>query len=136
MFSRTRNKRKIKNNKFKILCILVLICLLVLYFLLNFVYKKYKIKTNFENDLSSISSGTENDTFYVKKIVLYSSANATNNETNRDLWNLNIYQFTDIAIYIENNYENELNSSNTIKSLTIDNINYKLPERRNTLFIL
>ncbi len=129
MFSRTRKKRKkINTNKQIIFLIISLISVITLFLLINFIYTKHKTKTNFESDL--LSSNDYSDTFSVDKIVLYSSANATSNETSRNLWNINVYQFTDMAIYLNNNSENSLSSKNTIKELYIDNIKYSpLPEK-------
>lgn len=131
MFSRTRKKRNtINNKKFIILCFILLVSLIVLYFLINFAYTKFKIKFNFENDIISNVGKENSDIFKIDKIILYSSANAISNKTTRDLWNLNIYQYTDIAIYLNNNIENGLTSQNTIKNLYIDNINFStLPEK-------
>ena len=36
------------------------------------------------------------------------------------MWNLNVYQFTDIALYISGNANNK--DQNTIKELYIDNV--------------
>lgn len=129
MFSRTRKKRKkINTNKQIIFLIISLISVITLFLLINFIYTKHKTKTNFESDL--LSSNDYSDTFSVDKIVLYSSANATSNETSRNLWNINVYQFTDMAIYLNNNSESSLSSKNTIKELYIDNIKYSpLPEK-------
>lgn len=60
--------------------------------------------------------------FSIDKIILYSSANAIKNEVTRPVWDLNVYQYTDIAIYINNHSDEELNSENAIKTLYIDNI--------------
>ena len=104
MFSRTRKKRKKVNiNKQIIFLIIVFIAIIILFFLINFIYNKHKAKTNFESDL--LSSNDYSDTFSIDKIILYSSANATSNETTRNLWNINVYQFTDMAIYLNNNSE-------------------------------
>ncbi len=129
MFSRTRKKRKKDNiNKQIIFLIIVFIAIIILCLLINLIYTKHKAKTNFESDL--LSSNDYSDTFSVDKIVLYSSANATSNETSRNLWNINVYQFTDMAIYLNNNSESSLSSKNTIKELYIDNIKYSpLPEK-------
>jgi len=129
MFSRTRKKRKKVNiNKQIIFLIIVFIAIIILCLLINLIYTKHKAKTNFESDL--LSSNDYSDTFSVDKIVLYSSANATSNVTSRNLWNINVYQFTDMAIYLNNNSESSLSSKNTIKELYIDNIKYSpLPEK-------
>ena len=129
MFSRTRKKRKKVNiNKQIIFLIIVFIAIIILCLLINLIYTKHKAKTNFESDL--LSSNDYSDTFSIDKIILYSSANATSNETSRNLWNINVYQFTDMAIYLNNNSESSLSSKNTIKELYIDNIKYSpLPEK-------
>lgn len=124
MFCRTRNRRKnVNNKKFIVLSLCLLISLIIFYLLINFVYNKFKVKSNFEKDIISNSSEVS-DIFKLNKIVLFSSANATNNETTRDLWNLNIYQYTDIAIYLDNNEKTSLSEQNTIKKLYLDNINF------------
>lgn len=53
----------------------------------------------------------------IEKIVLYSNASALNDYSN-PWWNLNIYQYTDIAVYLKN-LDNKL-----LKNITIDNINF------------
>ncbi len=131
MFSRTRKKRKKVNiNKQIIFLIIVFIAIIILFFLINFIYNKHKAKTNFESDL--LSSNDYSDTFSIDKIILYSSANATSNETTRNLWNINVYQFTDIAIYLNNNSSSSLSSKNTIKELYIDNIEYSPSPEKGT----
>lgn len=130
MFCRTRNRRKkIDNKKFIVLSLCLLISLIIFYLLINFVYNKFKVKSNLEKDIVNNSSEVS-DIFKLNKIVLFSSANATNNETTRDLWNLNIYQYTNIAIYLDNNEKTSLNEQNTIKKLYLDNINFgSLPDK-------
>ena len=130
MFCCTRNRRKrIDDKKSIILNICLLISLIVFYLLINFVYNKFKVKSSFEKEIINNSSEVSN-IFKIDKIMLFSSANATNNETTRDLWNLNIYQYTDIAIFLDNNEENGLTEQNTIKKLYLDNISFgNLPDR-------
>ena len=55
---------------------------------------------------------------------MYSSADATSNEEKRAIWNLNVHQFTDIAIYINNRADEKLDYENSIKEMYIDNIRY------------
>lgn len=64
----------------------------------------------------------ENTLFSISKIILYNSAGVIDNTNNQSLINLNIDQFSDISIYIDNSSSDELNKLNTIKSLYIDNI--------------
>ena len=58
-------------------------------------------------------------------MTLYSSGFATKNQENKPVWNLNIGQFTDISLKINNrSHENGVSYENTIKNLYIDNIKY------------
>lgn len=67
----------------------------------------------------------ENSPFIINKIILYSSAYGTNKGSgqNQSSWLLDIYQYTDIAIFIDRNFS-DLNEKNTIKKLYIENINF------------
>ena len=58
--------------------------------------------------------------FSIRNIVMCQVA--IKNEVTRPVWDLNVYQYTDIAIYINNHSDDELNSENAIKTLYIDNI--------------
>lgn len=61
--------------------------------------------------------------FSVKEIIFYNNANIINHSNNQSLENLNICQYSDLSIYIDNTLTNtELTKSNTIKKLYIDNI--------------
>lgn len=65
----------------------------------------------------------ENTIFSIKEIILYNSANVIDNSNNPALTNLSISQYSDLSFFIDNSLENsELNDSNTIKELYIDNI--------------
>ena len=127
MFSRTRRRRiKLKKDYSKtiILFLFLIICLIFLCFLINIIFNNIKMKNNFETEAISVYERNNSDIFSVDKIVLYSSANAISKDTNRDLWALDIYQFTDIAVYLKNTNEDTLNSENTIKELYISDINF------------
>lgn len=60
--------------------------------------------------------------FNVNKIQYYSDVNAVSNRTTyqNPEWNLNVYQYTDIALYIER--LDDFSSENYIKSLNISDI--------------
>jgi len=61
--------------------------------------------------------------FKISKIILYSSADATDNSSDGLLQDLDINQFTDIAIYIDNRSNvQDLTSKNTVKEVSIYNI--------------
>lgn len=87
----------------------------VLVFLLYFLVKSNK-KQN--SDVSEIKNN-----FIINKIKYYSSANAISNTTNyqNPEWNLKVYQFTDIALYL-NRCEN-VDLNNYITKICLDNFN-------------
>lgn len=114
--------KKIKVNKRDIIVLIVIACIII------FVCGKYIIYENmqaykFANKMETISIENANPIFRIDKIVLYSSASAVDNSEGETLQDLNICQYTDIAIYIDNTSAIEdLTDENTVKELYIDNI--------------
>jgi hypothetical protein len=115
--------RKFKNIEKKDLIpvgiIFTFIILIVIYG--NIIHKNISIK-KFAKDNIEIYQNNENQIFNIERIVLCSSANAIDNSEEQNLQDLSIYQFTDIAIYINNG--EELTNENTISQLYIDNISF------------
>ena len=75
----------------------------------------------------------ENATFYIPKIILYHSASITNSSGSSSLSNLDIHQYSDFSIYIDNNMvDSKLTDANTIKELYIDNISISTNSDRGT----
>lgn len=61
--------------------------------------------------------------FSIEKIVYYSNAFVTDNNKDNNFQDINVGQYTDIAIYINNtNKSDDLTDENTISELYIDNI--------------
>ena len=85
-------------------------------------------KNNQNISQGSKSNEDEETIFEIDNILLYSSANALNNsETQKDYWNLNIYQYTDMSISINNHvYSDKLTSKNLVSKLYIDNVNFSV----------
>jgi len=83
---------------------------------------------------SEAEKDTEPTIFALSNILLYSSANAINNsDTQKDYWNLGIYQYTDISITIDNHvYSSKLTSKNLVTKLYIDNINFSAKPKLGT----
>lgn len=69
---------------------------------------------------------SKTDEFCISKIYLYSNAGIVNNTTNyqNPEWNLNVYQYTDIAIYLDRLQE-VFGEENYIMEMYIDNINFQ-----------
>lgn len=115
--------------KKKNLFILILLFLIfILTFLTHIIYVSYLNKTNLEKNIEQINEKNKNSIFSINKIVYFSSSSANTNVNNSNFVIDDLFQYTDIAIYINNNSE-ALSLENTLKSVYIDNINFsKLPK--------
>ena len=113
-----------KKEKFKLVLktIAVIILIVILILAINFIFRRNKIVRNFSNQITKTFEENKNPNFRISQILLYSSADATDYSQNKDLQDLSISQFTDIAIYIENDAKEELSEANTINKIYIDNI--------------
>lgn len=89
------------------------------------IYKHIQ-KSIFAGDMEEIISKNENPTFSVEKIYLCNSANAIDNTSEQKLDKLGLYQYTDIAVYLDNYKDNGLTEKNTLKELYIDDISLDL----------
>ena len=112
------------NKKYLIIEFGIIIFLLVIVYTI-IINKSFEGKA-FAMESEQIAERNSEQTFSVEKIYLCSSANAIDKTENQTLDKLDLYQYTDIAIYINNKKENGLNSKNTVKSLYIDNIETQL----------
>ena len=128
--NKNKDKSKKKNidiklrNKKIILTIIAVILFIIVIFLGYLVFRKYILKKNFEDDILGFANKNQSTIFTINNITLFSSADAgykTNTANNFTIQNL--YQYTDIAIFIRNTAsENTL--ENTLKKVTIDNISF------------
>lgn len=108
-----------KKNKKIIILLSIMVVLIIIY--LNILHTQIE-RARYVSQLEQIVAKNENPTFQISQIYLCSSANAIDSTESQTLQNLDLYQYTDIAIYINNNDENGLTNQNTIKKLYIDNI--------------
>ena len=114
-------KFKVKHPKLILTLLIVILILCVLIYSYIF-YARYS-RNEFVNQSLRISEQNQLSVFKVSKILIYSSANAINNRSDNSLEDLNICQYTDIAIYIDNTSSiSDLTTQNTVKELWIDNI--------------
>ena len=76
--------------------------------------------------------------FTINKIVYFSSANCKADVNPNSSFTINdLYQYTDFAIFINNNADGSFNVKNTLKKVDITDIEFSLkPNLRNTKFIL
>ena len=112
-------------NKKNFLILILLFLILLLTFLVDIVYASYINKTSLENSIEKINKNNEKDIFSINKIVYFSSCGADTKTNSSNFTIDKLFQYTDIAIYINNNKEN-LSLENTLKSVYINNINFTL----------
>lgn len=110
-----------------ILLLLNLILLIFLIFLSKLTFTELNNYINsykFYKSSEKIAEETQESVFSINKITYFSSAiaNVTTN-SNSAFAISNLYQYTDIAIFIEHNNE-VLSAKNTLKTVTLNNFDY------------
>lgn len=116
-----------KKHTQKIIFVLAyILSIALLVYLCNFTYSIFLNKLSVENYFKN------NIVFSINKIALFSSANADANiNTNNTTTISNLFQYTDIAIFIDNN-SSEYTLENTLKSVKIEDIKFNtLPKSGN-----
>lgn len=115
-------KYKIKNIRLAFI-LLIILSVIVLFLYYKLIFSTNYNRNKFANAMIEFSEQNEDVIFNVQKILLYSSATAFDNSENRSLKDIDISQYTDLSIYIDNSKSgSDLTNQNTIKELYIDNI--------------
>ena len=110
-----------------ILSIIAIILLIIVIWLGSLVFNKYVLKKNFESSILSFADKNKSTIFEINNISLFSSCDAKNKNITASNYTIeNLYQYTDIAIFISNNSV-EKNLENTFKKLSIENIKFLNP---------
>ena len=114
-----------------LLCFLCTLFSILLVFLLLKTHEKITIFQSSHECLNSILKFAEKNqkkVFTIDKITYFSGCDANiNTNSNSSFTISNLHQFTDIAIFINNNSNGEpLTAENTLKSVTLKNISYSL----------
>lgn len=112
--------------------LIILLLIVLIYVLYHFIFLKFRNKSKLENDSITLSENIKNSPFTLSKLIVYSSSYGENQNTNfqKNNWILNISQYSDIAIYLDHSGE-ELNSSNTVKKLSLENFHLSSPKLGN-----
>lgn len=118
-------------NYIKILLIILLAILLIFVFY-NFIFLKFWNKYNLEKSSIELTQNSQNSPFSISKIVMHSSAYGENKNSSfeQSSWILDIFQYSDIAIYIQP-AEGELTLSNSVKKLLVEDIRISSPKTGN-----
>lgn len=113
------NKKRISRKMVFLIDIFLLIISIICY---KYIYKVETGKLIYSEQSEKFASQNKLPVFRIEKIILYSSANWTDN-SNGKLRDIDISQFTDIAIFINNlGTVDTITPENTVSKLYIDNI--------------
>lgn len=114
-------KKKLTFILILIIEILLLIAISIISY--KFIYLNIKNKSIVTNSYISFYNKNKSNDFTISKVIAYSNAygKSKNTNFNDSNWNLEIYQYTDFAIYINSN------SNNFIKKIWIDSLNIVTP---------
>ena len=127
--------RNLIGNKISLIIIIVILAIIAVNGYKS-IYNKELLKNTFAIESEKFVEENENPIFSLKKVILYSSAHADDVGEDDVSQRVNISQFTDIALYIDNTGRStELTEENTINELFIDNIKITpMPDHQNRLF--
>lgn len=112
-------KRKINTTLVLTIDIILLVLSIFTY---RYIFSVESLKKNYAEETTKFIENNENPVFKIGQIILYSSANAIDN-SNGNLKDIDISQFTDMEIYIDNKVKSEeITAENTINEMYINNI--------------
>lgn len=113
------------DKKKKILTIIVFILFIIVLVLSYLLFQKYVIKSNFERHILPFANKNDKTVFQVNKIVLFSNCDAKNKTGSLTNFTIeNLYQYTDMAIFINHSSSEEKTLENTLEKVSIANIQY------------
>ena len=115
-------KIKVKNHRI-VFVILILILFILSFLYYDLIFKVTYAKDKYSSQVMEVAEQNKNPIFKIHRIIVYSSANAIDKSENESLQDLNILQYSDIAIYLDNTSTiYDITNENTVKELYIDNI--------------
>lgn len=119
-------------KKFLLSIIALILLILDIYLFYNYIFARYRNKIYLEKFDITLADELSNSSFVIDKVMLYSSASARNKNSNfqETNWLLDIFEYTDIAIYFKK--PTELNSNNSVEALSISNVNLQVSSNRYT----
>lgn len=126
---RKRNNVDFSNLDRKAIILIIFLLIIIVFLIVGISYfiKNAFLNKSFEKDYTTSAFINEDTPFSLNKIVIFSSATVNTKEVNNSVWNLDISQFADICIYL-NNITTDNNSKNLVKKLYINNINISKTE--------
>ena len=95
-----RLKIRVKNEK-KALIISFIFIIAIIFLYCNYVFSPILQYVSYTNQIENFAKNNSEPIFKIGKVVLYSSADAVDSSEGEILRDLDISQYTDIAIYID-----------------------------------
>lgn len=127
----TKKRKLIKQIIFSFITVILII---ILIFLFKEIYSQLKGKKNFENDITSFSEKNKDTVFSINKIMFFSSCDSKNKTTSQTNFTIeNLYAYTDIAIFIDNNALKNKKEQLDSDSNLIENVETNIEEQNETL---
>lgn len=115
-------KIEVKLNIKQITAVLVILALILSLIFIKIIHTKF-VNYKFSKHSTSFVENNEQPIFKINKLLMYSSAGVVDKSAGEVLQDLDISQYTDISISIDNKSKiQELTDENTVKELYIDNI--------------
>lgn len=117
------------NKKQIILTIVTIILIFISIFIISSIFNRNNLKKSLEETMLPFALNNQDAVFKLDKMVLFSSCNAKNKNASISNFTIeNLYQYTDIALFIKSINE-EKSNENTLKKVWINNLNfYTKPE--------
>ena len=117
------------DKKKNILISIILVLFVIVLILAFLVFSKFVLKANFEKSILPFANKNQDVIFNINQIVFFSNCDAKNKNISTNHYTLeNLYQFTDMAFFIDSPLA-EKTSKNTLKSVSIENINFSTPPK-------
>ena len=99
-----------------------IVLLILSIFTYRYIFSVETLRKNYAEETLEFIENNENPVFKIGQIILYSSASAVDN-SNGELKDIDISQFTDMEIYIDNKSKSgEITAENTVNEMYINNI--------------
>ena len=121
-----------KRENFKKRLFITIVFLIVDILMFVYMYRVHIANEEFARKATDFYRLNAQTVFSIDKIYMYSNAGGIDNKDTRAIWNLDLYQYTDIAIYINNRSDDKLSYENSVKSMYIDNIKFTKVKKGNT----
>ena len=120
-------------KKTVILIMSIIISIVVLIILFIIFLKKLNINKNSIDNYLKFSKNNSKQIFTVDRITYFSNCNAEISTNHNSSFTISdLYQYTDIAIFINNHADGKYNASNTLKSIELCDIDFSLKPNHGT----